>query len=229
MLDVMPLDPACLENIWSLIEIRDNAVHLINDDEEIVKYSYGAGCGCLSNYAKVVGQWFDEDLSEHRFMILPLSFEGVGGSALAVQGRRSRQAANLMTYLDRAADAYPLTEGKQYASAIRVETRIVGGRSKDAVQVRLGGGPDAPKVALTEAEMNGRFPHDYANLKKRAKQRIPGLKFNQAFNKAVEVLKADSNHCYIRKLYPWNPNSSVSTTLYSDSAVEALYKALKPQ
>src|SRR5262249_31780869 len=117
-----PLDPACAANLWSLVEIRDNAVHFINDDFEMSRRAYEAGCACLRNYVTVISDWFAEDLSEHRFAILPLSFEGVGGSALAVPGRRSRQAANLMTYLDRAAQEYPATLGTPYAAALIVET-----------------------------------------------------------------------------------------------------------
>jgi hypothetical protein len=82
----MPLDPACVANLCSLVEIRDNAVHFVNDDPEMTRRAHEAGCACLRNYAAVVAEWFDEDLSGQRFMILPLSFEGVGKRALAILG-----------------------------------------------------------------------------------------------------------------------------------------------
>ena len=57
----MPLDQACVGNLRSLVEIRDNAVHFMNDDPEMARRAHAAGCACLRNYAAAVGEWFDED------------------------------------------------------------------------------------------------------------------------------------------------------------------------
>ena len=218
------LDPACVSNLWSLVEIRDNAVHFVNDDPEMARRVHEAGCACLRNYAAAVGDWFDHDLSEHRFMILPLSFEGVG-AALAVPGRRTRQVANLMAYLDRASDAHPVSDTSPYAASIRVETRIVGSRAKEATALRLGGGAGAPEVRLSEEQIRATWPLDYAGLQKRTKARLPDLKFNRAFNAAVEALRANPKYMHRRLLDPGNPKSS-RKDFFSDAAVDALVKAL---
>ena len=221
----MPLDPACVANLWSLVEIRDNAVHFINDDPELARRAYEMGCACLRNYAAAVGEWFDNDLSEHRFMILPLSFEGTSGGMLAVPGRRSRQVANLMAYLDRAGDAHPASVESRYAAAIRVETRIVGSRVKDATALRFGGGPDAPEVRLSEDQIRDRWPLDYAALQKRIKARLPGVKFNDQFNAAMRALKGDPRFVHRRHLDPENLKSA-KKEFFSEAAVDALARAL---
>jgi hypothetical protein len=222
----MPLDQACVGNLGSLVEIRDNAVHFMNDDPEMARRTHAVGCACLRNYAAAVGEWFDEDLSKHRFMILPLSFEGAGGPALAIAGRRSRQVANLMAYLDRAADAQPPMYDGLYAAAIQVETRIVGSRVKDATALRFGGGPGAPEVMLTEERIADRWPLDYAALQKRAKARVPGLLFNRAFNIAAAKLKDDNKFAFRRRLHPRDPKCKTFKVFYSDAAVDALAQAL---
>ncbi len=51
----------------------------------------------------------------------------------------------------------------QYAAAVRVETRIVGSRTEDAIPIRLGIGPDAAKVVLTDEQVVDRWPLDYSN------------------------------------------------------------------
>ena len=175
------LDPACAANLWSMVEIRNNAVHFINDDPELSRRVHEAGCACLRNYTAAVGEWFDRDLSEHRFMILPLSFEGVGGAGLAIQARRPRQVANLMAYLDRAIDEHPLRAGSPYAAAIRVETHIVGNRVKDAAAVRLGGGPGAPAMQLGDDQIAAGWPMDYSTFIKRLRARVPSSKDKQRF------------------------------------------------
>jgi hypothetical protein len=221
------LDPACAANLWSLVEIRDNAVHFVNTDPEMARRVHEVGCACLRNYAAAVAEWFDQDLSEHRFMILPLSFDGAGSEASVVPGRRSRQAANLMTYLDQASDAHPTSGGSQYAAALRVETRIVGGRVRDAIAVRLSSGPEVPKVELTEADIVDRYPLDYAELQKRAKARLPNLRFNRAFNEAMRGLKGDARYVFRRRLDPRKPRSPWKD-FFSHAAADALVRALDP-
>ena len=222
----MPLDPACTENLWSLVEIRDNAVHFVNDDPEMTRRAHEAGCACLRNYAAAVGEWFDHDLSQHRFMILPLSFEGVGGRGLAVPSRRSRQFANLAAYLDRAAGSHPASSDSRYAVAIQVETRIVGSRVKDALPLRLGGGPGSTEIILTEEQIAERFPLDYAAFQKRAKIRIPGLLFNKKFNEAVAKVRKNPNYVFLRRLDPRDPKCKTTKLFYNEAAVEALARTI---
>ena len=226
-LPTQKLDPACAASLWSLIEIRDNAVHFVNEDDEMRRRTHEAGSACLRNYAAAVAEWFDHDLSEHRFMILPLSFEGAGGGALAIPARRPLQVANLIAYLDRAAETAPATTNSPYAAAIRVETRIVGSRAKDAAAFRLGGGPEAPEVRLTEEEIRSRWPMNYAGLQKATKAKLPDVKFNQSFNAAVKTLKGNQKFMHRRLLDPGNANSS-RKDFYSDAAVDAVVRVLRP-
>lgn len=131
----------------------------------------------------------------------------------------------LLAYLDQAAQGAPDTNSDRYAVAIQVETRIVGSRAKDAVAVRLGGGPNAPEVRLTEEQIRTRFPHDYAIIVERTKSRRPALKLNAKFNTAMRTVKDNPHLTHKRLLDPDNLKSS-KKEFYSDGAVDALLKAL---
>lgn len=222
------LDKACEANIVSLMEIRDNAVHFLNDDPEMARRTHEAGAACIRNFVVAAGEWFDEDLSQHRFMILPLSFEAATAPGLAVPGRRSQQAANLMAYLDRAGDMYPVTAGSRYAASVKVETRIVGARNADATPVRITGGPDAPEVRLTDEQVAAGWPLDYAAFCARIRKRLPGLKINQAFHDAVRPMKTQPRYVFRRRLDPRDPKCTVYKEFFSDAAVDAAVKALEP-
>lgn len=50
----MPLDPACSANLWSVVEIRDNAVHFFNVDAEMSRRAHEVGCACLRYHAAFV-------------------------------------------------------------------------------------------------------------------------------------------------------------------------------
>lgn len=223
-LKTLSLDPACAANLLSLIEIRNNAAHFIHLDAEMARRTHGVGCACLRNYAAAISEWFDQDLSEHRFMILPLSFEGKDG--LKIPGRRSTQAANLLAYLDQASDAHPASDTSRYAASVRVETRIVGSRAKDAPAMRLTGGSGTPTVALTDEQIANQYPLDYAALQKRAKARMASLLFNKPFNNAVRTLKANQRYVFRRPLDPRNPKCKTVKEFYSEAAVDALLRML---
>jgi hypothetical protein len=67
------LDPMVIDNLTSLVEIRDTAVHFYNDDG--VRYVvYTLGVAALRNYQSVIKQWFGRSLTEYHFFILPLGF-----------------------------------------------------------------------------------------------------------------------------------------------------------
>ncbi|TDH58017.1 DUF3644 domain-containing protein [Dankookia rubra] len=221
------LDAACEANLWSLVEIRDNAVHFIIEDAEMMRRAHEASTACIHNFVVAVGEWFDHSLSEHRFMIMPLSFDAATGPALAVPGRRTQQAANLMAFLDRASDDYPVRASSAYAAAVKLETRIVGGRNKDAAAVRLTGGPDAPEFRLSEEKIRDNWPMDYGTLQKRAKARLPDIKFNRAFNEAMRRVKSNLRFVHRRHLDPDNLKSP-KKEFFSEAALDALIKAMEP-
>jgi hypothetical protein len=67
------LDPAVMENLSSLIEIRDTAIHFYND-EPLSYLVYTLGAASLKNYQKLIKTWFGKSLLEYNFYILPLAF-----------------------------------------------------------------------------------------------------------------------------------------------------------
>jgi hypothetical protein len=219
-----PLDPACRRNIEALIEVRDNAVHFYNDDRELVRRIHEIGAAALANFSRALDEWFGIPPSTHRFAILPLSFEPLTVATALVPAARPKQIANLMRFLDEAADAHPYEDGK-YACSLRVETRIVGGRQPDAVPFRLTSDPSAPRVTIMEEQFREKWPMNYEALKRRLKARNFNLKFNNKFNNAMRSIKAEPRLAFERKLDPANKKSQ-GIWFYSDAAVDAILHKL---
>ena len=96
----MPLDVACVANLNSLVEVRDNAVHYVNADRELARRVHEAGSASLRNFASALEEWFGISLGDQRFAILPVSFEPPATAKLLLPTKRSRQAANLLAFLD---------------------------------------------------------------------------------------------------------------------------------
>lgn len=179
-----PLDAACEENLRSLVEIRDNAIHFMNEDRELARRTHEAGCASLRNYVTAVADWFDESLGDYRFAILPLSFEAMGKADALRPGKRSQQAVKLATYLDEAAKKHDGT-ASLYSASLQVDISIVGNRVGGATPVRLTVDPNAPAVTLRESDISKQFPLSYDKLVRRVRTRVPGFLADRTFNDAM--------------------------------------------
>ncbi len=93
--------------------------------------------------------------------------------------------------------------------------------------MKLGGGPDAPIVSLSDEEIAARWPFDYAGFVKRVRSRLPNIKINNAFHDVVKALKGNQKMVFRRSLDPRNPKSKSYRDYYSDAAVDAIYTVLK--
>ena len=61
------------QNIKSLVEIRDTAVHFYHD-KDLSYLVYVIAVASLKNYQQFVKEWFGKSLLEYNFFILPLAF-----------------------------------------------------------------------------------------------------------------------------------------------------------
>ncbi len=68
------LDERVVSNIYLLVEVRDNSVHLINQNIGLARKIQEVGTACLRNYIQLIQEWFDYDLSKYNFFLMPLSF-----------------------------------------------------------------------------------------------------------------------------------------------------------
>jgi hypothetical protein len=67
------IDPVVKENLQSLVEIRDTAVHFHNDDG--IRYLvFTLGAAALRNYQYLAKTWFRKSLASYHFYILPIGF-----------------------------------------------------------------------------------------------------------------------------------------------------------
>lgn len=221
-----PVDSACRENLKLLMDVRDNAVHFLNDDPDLARKVNEIGTASLVNYVQVIGDWFAHDLGPHRFAILPLSFEGITGAKALKPPHRTQQAKNLLDYMERASTApRPIGEDARFAVSVRVETKIVGSRAADAIPMKLGKGADAVPVKLSEEEIRRRWPHDHRSLVAQVRKRVPGFKLTQRFHDLKKGMPDEPRFTYVRYLDPDNKKSP-KKVFYSEAAVDVLVREM---
>jgi len=221
-----PLDPACKDNLELLIEVRNNAVHCINEDRDLAIRVHEIGVAALRNYTTLLADWFERDISDLRFAILPLSFDGAVAAQVVPPANRSQQAQNLLEHMTRAVAEAPPSQDGRFAVSLRVETKIVGASSVDATPVKLSKGLGGVPVEITEAEFLKRWPYDYKRMIKEVKKRRPGTVVNKDFHEHVRALRGNEHLAKERRLDLINPNTKSRKTYYSQAMVDAMVARL---
>lgn len=222
-----PLDRLCAENLKLLQEIRNNAVHFVNDDSVLGQTVHSLAVAAVSNYVRALADWFNEDLSGHRFAILPLSFEPPAGGRIVPGARRNQMVEALQRHIDAATARDPAVDGR-FAVALRIETRMVGARQRDAIPIRQGRGQGVAQIAMNDEMLLERYPLSYNEVCARLRDRIPGLKINRQFHAIRTALLANPALVHERRLQPNNPRSQ-KTKFYSEGMVDAMFARLNDE
>lgn len=206
--DSSTLDQRVIDNLNLLVEVRDNAIHLINEDLGLQTRIQDIGTATLKNYLQLVQEWFAHDLTRYNFYLMPLSFfhEADVIESFSVKNY-NEQTRNLLKYLESVEQEHPSNADNPYNVTLRVETKFLRSTSDGAIKVQTTTDPSAPKVQITEEDMLKKYPYDYSSLTEKLKNRYIDFKQNQKYHRIRNPLKADKKYCRVRLLDPTNPQS----------------------
>ncbi len=199
---------ACHDNILALIEIRDNAAHLLNKDLYIGRRVVEIGTASLRNYLNLATEWFQLDLSAYNFFLMPLSFyHGFEAAEPATRAVYPEQVRKLLDYLDRLEKSEEQDEGSQHV-ALRVETKFVRAKDAAALAFRWTDDPSAPTIALREEDFLKNYPLTYRQLTDTLKRRYSDFLANDGYHKVRKGCEKEKKYCIRRLLDPNNPQSA---------------------
>ncbi|MDE0461023.1 MAG: DUF3644 domain-containing protein [Caldilineaceae bacterium] len=199
------LDSLAYANIEALLELRDTSVHFYHQSEmELALSLQEVGAACLRNFVLAVKEWFDRDLSDCGFFLIPLSFVGTSRNQDAIV--LNREEESFLKYL------HQLVKGAEevdsdYAVAINIDMKFTRSQAKDAIEVRFSQSPDALEVRLTEEQILKQYPWRYRRLTDECGKAFSNFKCNQKYHDIRKALYGDKKYCYIRLAYPENPDS----------------------
>ena len=224
LLDALPtarLSPSVKANIDSLIAIRDNAVHLINIGPSFSKQVLEIGTASVTNFVKLVGQWFKRDMSSRLSILFPVGFVGSHIKANAVSTSPDEQ--RLIDYLASLESGAANDRVGDYYVALSVDVKLRRSAGALASQVQLTQDPNAMKVVLQEEDVRQAFPWDYRELTRRCRARYVGFLQNKAFNVICGEAKKNPSLVRARFLDPGNPRSA-KKEFYSTNMLQILDK-----
>lgn len=192
------------KNIKALSEVRDSSVHFYNRHSLFALRLQEVGSASVKNFVKASQSWFDADLSEFNFYLMPLAFLAPTKNLSAVPlNREERNLASYISALEAANDP-----SNDYAVSVNVEVKFSRSKASDALTIQLTNDPAAPKLHLTEEQIKDRYPLNYALLTEECQSRYRDFLVNKKYHDIRKPLKHDKKYCLVRRLDPDNPRSA---------------------
>jgi len=220
------IDKAVKENLETLVEIRDNSVHFINNDLNLALKVQEIGTAALQNYLHLVKDWFGEVLSRYNFYLMPLSFfrnfDSARGESLNVNEKK------LLKYIKKVEEGYehdPEAVGN-YNLALKIDVKFQKAKSASGVPVTTTNDPNNPNaivVRLSEEHILEKYPWDFRVLTTRLIKRYSDFKCNKQYHELRHGMENNEKLCHHRYYNPGNPDSG-KKVLYSPNIVKEFDK-----
>jgi len=212
------LEQAVNDNLTALTEIRDNAIHFVNDDISLSLKVQELGTAALQNYLHLVRDWFGEVLTGYNFYLMPISFFRDFDTAHGVSLNSAE--AKLLDYIKAIQSRYDEgDEPSNYNLTLKIDVKFLKGKSTGAMPVQITNEPDAPAVRLAEEDIIDKYPWDYGVLTTRLSKRYNDFKVNKKYHDLRKAFEEDPKYAHQRFLNPKNPDGG-KKTLYNANIVK---------
>lgn len=208
------------ENVESLIELRDNAIHLLNM-KPISKQVQELGFACIKNYVTILQKWErGKSLSNYNLYLMPLAY--VDDKVFA-DSTMTKETANFINLIKEKIDNADEKE-TDYDIAIRIELKFQKGDTFNAVSVH--NSKDGLPITLSDEDMRSRFPWTHEDVMSHARQRYSDFKRDKKFIDLMTEIKKNNKLCYERKLDSQSPKT-ITKKFYSSGVLQEFDKHYK--
>lgn len=182
------------ENIKILVESRDSAVHFYDSSPHFRAVVHGIGVSCVKNFSLALRDWFDREMTEFDFPMLPLAFVDMPASVDTIV--TSPAEGNFLSFVEgicKSADSE-----SPYSITANIEYRVVGKRDISAPPIRITDNPEAPEFRVAEEEMRQMYPWDYNELTAVCRERYSDFKAAQLYHKVRKSIESDRQYVWVR-------------------------------
>jgi hypothetical protein len=215
------------ENLGLLIEIRDNAIHFMNDSKLFEKKFLEIGTSSLKSYVNMVNKWFDYDLSQYNFYLMPISFFHNHEMQSFSINKEDKQHQNLLKFIAAKEKTFPSDETQEHNISLILETKWVKSKSVDALTT-FRYDPDDPNAITykvdSEEEFRKKYPWSWTNnLKPKLQTRYNNFKMDQKFWTLKKSLENDRRYMDERHL-DWNNLKGTKKKFYSTEILKEFDK-----
>lgn len=161
-----------IENILMLIEIRDNSIHFINSNNDLMKYKLYTVCvATIKNYYHLIEKWFSNfELSKYNFYITPINFSGIDENVETANLDIAQK--NFINYLEMAASGAIKDD---FDVCIKTELRFTKVETDEALLLKYAQEGKKVNVELSDEIFKKMYPLTYSEMCAKFKKKY-GLK-----------------------------------------------------
>jgi hypothetical protein len=211
------------KNLEGLVQIRDNAIHLVNPTTSLGQHIYELCAACVKNFLVLSSRWFDMSWQDRPLYLLPLGFPKFSEIDVALQ---ASPQGSLDEYLRKLFESEETDEDFDVSLKIRLSfLKASGGVSSDA-SVNVTDNPLAREVRMSKEHRRDVYRLTYKDLCDKLREKYVGFMQNDVFNKVIRQLKNDPRFALKEYLDPLNPNSS-SQWFYNPNILLEIANRLK--
>jgi Protein of unknown function (DUF3644)/EC042_2821-lke REase len=205
LVDTKILDANAWANLQALLELRDSSIHFYNRAGAFPMRLQEIGMATLKNFVAAAKAWFQRDLSEFNFYLMPLSFVALPQQAEAVVlNPEEKKFLAFVQHLE----AATASAASPFAVTVNIDIKFTRSKAADVLGVQVTNNPNAPEVRLTEEQIRDRYPWDYDRLTEECRKRYAPFKVDDKYHGIRKDLLKDKRLGTIRFLDPGNPRSS---------------------
>lgn len=194
------IDSNLYENIYALIELRDNAIHFINTDPITIQIQE-LGFATIKNYLTFIkNNGIDLDFSRYNFYLMPLAYVN---SKIEAEAALTEEAKNYMDLIKRSIER--TDEEDDYDIAISIDISFKKGSSFDTLGFKYD--ENGLPIMVRDEDIKKKFPLSYTEVWKKFKTRYSDFKRDKKFNEIMNRIKKDNKLTHVRKLDADNPKT----------------------
>ena len=210
LLELKHLDQNAWANIEALLELRDSSVHFYNSSPFFANRLQEIGTASIQNFVTIVKEWFDYDLSDFNFFLMPLSFIDIPSDTKAILVNKEEE--NFLNYLEHLKGNADDADSK-YSVAINVEVKFIRSKAKDAINFQRASPetPNALGLYVTEEQALKGYSWDHKKLTEKCNERYSDFKCNQNFHAIKRELYEQEGERFIKIRY-LDPNKEKGAT-----------------
>lgn len=168
-------------NIQSLIEVRDNFIHFVND-ENVNYLIFSLGVASLKNYHKICKEWFGNSIDKYNFYILPLGFVYNFKSMNILDLDREKEPVKKLIGNIAKNQSEVNNTGYEFICEIEVNLKSAK-RITKSTDLEISINPEATSAAtiIREKRIVDSYPLTATELYKSVKKELPQIRRNQFF------------------------------------------------
>lgn len=208
------VDANIQRNIELILEARDCVIHFYTDDFMLNKRIREVGLASLENYIYLVKEWFDVEVGEFGFSLLPVS---VIDTSKSVKSQPSVQEKAFLSLINRYISEQ--SENSDRKVSLEVDIAIKRGTPSASIET-VAIDPSSPiKVSISEVDIREKYPWTNATLLKSLRKRYSNFIQDKNFYKLKKQMCSSPSFSHERKLDLNNPKSP-KQRFYSPNCVQ---------